>query len=146
MLILDSCSGCLAATAAAATTRGGRRGSASNTLLYAVAASIRRLTSYHRLATVLLNGTVSSRGFALNSRSTVAAPLAAPHRRSSTKPALGQRWNNSVADICVWLEPSHRGPAIFNATLERHAFKECKGDDGESVTMVITAEGVYDLR
>jgi archaellum biogenesis ATPase FlaH len=144
MLILDSCSGCLAAASGA--TRGSRKASASNSLLYAVGATIRRLTSYNRLATVLFNGSVSSRGFALDSRSTVVAPLAVPHRRSCTKPALGHRWNSSVADICVWLEPSHRGPAIFDATLERHAFKECKGHDCNSASMVIASDGVHDLQ
>jgi RecA/RadA recombinase len=146
MLVLDSCSGCLAAATAAAPIRGSKRDRASNSLLYAVAATIRRMTRYHRLATVLINGTVSSRAFALDSRSTFAAPVAVPHRRSGTKPALGHRWNNSVADIGVWLEPSHRGPAIFHATLERHAFKECKGDHCELATMVIASDGVHDLQ
>lgn len=124
LLVLDSCSGCLSPPTE----------NEGDSLLMTVAATIRQLTRHYNLATVLINGTVSNRD------TTVA--IQRPH-----KAALGHRWNNSVADIALWFEPSSissssAGISSVRAKLERHTMKCCT--DEEIATFCITAQGIQD--
>jgi hypothetical protein len=120
LLVLDSCSGCLAAAG----------DNNDDSLLMTVAVTIRRLTRHYSLTTILINGTVSNR----DATATQKRPI---------KAALGHRWNNTVADIALWFEATTAGNGTVRATLERHASKRCTKDD--SATFGITALGMKDV-
>lgn len=167
LLVLDSCSGCLAMS-----TTGGSK--ADGALLETVASTIRRLTRQYCLATVLINGTVSN--FISSSSPAAAAAdgnlsnttitssddhlryanaIRRPYDKSTasnmlyvpvgTKPALGRRWNNAVADIALWFEPpmvERRGMEI-RVVLERHTGKPT--EVGAGCSFAIAALGIQDV-
>jgi energy-coupling factor transporter ATP-binding protein EcfA2 len=104
VLIMDSCSVCLAATD-------------DDTLYATVSSTIKRLTREYDLATILTIGTVGA------DRQSGSGVTGGGHN-NNIKAALGQFWSG-VADVEVWLEPVPLAPlGTIKATVPRHFAKE----------------------